>query len=162
MAREFYDDVMKAYFSGRSVYTNREVPLLDVVNQGYVYYMKGAVAMYTLRERLGADAVNGALRRFRDAYSGPNAPAPTSRALYAELRAAALLRRIEDGAVEHRTKIREIYNNQWSDLATREEVLEAVEHLQGLGWVRLVRVKPPGGGRPSEELHVHPDLREAS
>jgi hypothetical protein len=87
MARDFYDDVMKAYLSGRSVYTNREVPLLDVVDQSYVYYMKGAVAMYTMRERLGADVVNGALRRFRDQYSGPTAPPPTSRALYAELRA---------------------------------------------------------------------------
>ncbi|HEX6059560.1 MAG TPA: M1 family aminopeptidase, partial [Gemmatimonadaceae bacterium] len=87
MAREFYDFNMKAYFSGRSVYTNREVPLLDVVNQSYVYYFKGAVAMYTMRERLGADVVNGALRRFRDRYAGPAAPPPTSRALYAELRA---------------------------------------------------------------------------
>ena len=85
MAREFYDFNMKAYLSGRSVYTNREVPLLDVVNQSYVYYFKGAVAMYTLRERLGADAVNGALRRFRDKHVGPDAPPPTSRALYAEL-----------------------------------------------------------------------------
>ena len=87
MARDFYDYVMKAYLSGRSVYTNREVPLLDVVNQSYVYYMKGAVAMYTMRERLGADVVNGALRRFRDRHVGPDAPPPTSRALYAELRA---------------------------------------------------------------------------
>ena len=88
MVRDFYDYVMKTYLSGRTVYTNREVPLLDVVNQSYVYYMKGAVAMYTLRERLGADAVNGALRRFHDKYAGANAPPPTSRALYAELKAA--------------------------------------------------------------------------
>ncbi|MGZ8379643.1 MAG: ABC transporter permease/M1 family aminopeptidase, partial [Gemmatirosa sp.] len=87
MARDFYDYVMKAYLSGRSVYTNREVPLLDVVDQSYVYYMKGAVAMYTMRERLGADVVNGALRRFREAYAGADAPPPTSRALYAELQA---------------------------------------------------------------------------
>ena len=52
-----------------------------------MYYFKGAVAMYTLRERLGADAVNGALRRFREKYAGPDAPPPTSRALYAELQA---------------------------------------------------------------------------
>jgi len=87
MAREFYDFNMDKYFEGRSVYTNREVPLLDVVNQSNVYYFKGGVAMYTLRERLGADVLNGALRRFRDKYAGPNAPPPTSRALYAELRA---------------------------------------------------------------------------
>jgi hypothetical protein len=88
MAREFYDFNMKGYLSSRTVYTNREVPLLDVVNHAYLHYFKGAVAMYTLRERLGADAVNGALRRFREKHGGPNAPAPTSRTLYAELRAA--------------------------------------------------------------------------
>jgi ABC-2 type transport system permease protein len=89
MARDFYDYNMKAYLSGRSVYTNREVPLLDVVNHPYLHYFKGAVVMYTLRERLGADVVNGALRRFRETHGGPDAPPPTSRALYAELRAAA-------------------------------------------------------------------------
>jgi ABC-2 type transport system permease protein len=87
MARGFYDYNMDKYFEFRSLYTNREVPLLDVVNQNYVYYFKGAVAMYTLRERLGADVVNGALRRFRDQYAGTAAPPPTSRALYAELTA---------------------------------------------------------------------------
>jgi hypothetical protein len=43
--------------------------------------------MYTLRERLGADAVNAALRRFREKFAGADAPPPTSRALYAELQA---------------------------------------------------------------------------
>ena len=87
MAREFYDFCMSTYLSNRGVYTNREVPLLDVVDQAYVYYFKGAVAMYTLRERVGAVAVNGALRRFREKYTGPSSPPPTSRALYTELQA---------------------------------------------------------------------------
>jgi len=87
MARRFYDYNMNAYLSGRGVYANREAPLLDVERQSYVYYAKGAVAMYALRERLGAEAVNGALRRFREQYAGPHAPPPTSRALYAELQA---------------------------------------------------------------------------
>jgi ABC-2 type transport system permease protein len=43
--------------------------------------------MYTLRDWLGADVVNGALRRFRDKYAGPAAPPPTSHAVYAELKA---------------------------------------------------------------------------
>ena len=87
LARRFYDYNMNQYLTGRTVYTNREVPLLDVVNQSYVYYFKGAVAMYTMRERLGADVVNGALRRFREKFAGADAPPPTSRALYAELQA---------------------------------------------------------------------------
>ena len=89
MAHEFYDYNMGMYLSGRTVFTNREAPLLDVKGQQYVHYFKGAVVMYTLRERLGADAVNGALRRFRERYAGPDAPPATSRALYAELRAVA-------------------------------------------------------------------------
>ena len=88
MAREFYDYNMSKYFEGRSVYTSRDAPLLDVVSNPSVHYFKGAVAMYTMRERLGERVVNGALRRFRDKYAGPAAPPPTSRALYAELRAA--------------------------------------------------------------------------
>ncbi|HZF68011.1 MAG TPA: M1 family aminopeptidase, partial [Gemmatirosa sp.] len=85
MARRFYDYNMNEYLRGRSVFTNREAPLLDVERQSYVYYLKGAVAMYTLRERLGAAALNGALRRFRERYAGPDAPPATSRALYGEL-----------------------------------------------------------------------------
>jgi hypothetical protein len=85
MARRFYDYNMDEYLRGRSVYTNREVPLLDVVKQPYLHYFKGGVAMYTLRERLGAEAVNGALRRFREKFAGLDAPPATSRALYAEL-----------------------------------------------------------------------------
>lgn len=87
MARRFYDYNLNEYFRRRSVYTNREVPLLDVVNQNYVYYFKGAAAMYTLRERLGAAAVNGALRKFREQYAGVDAPPATARALYGELQA---------------------------------------------------------------------------
>jgi ABC-type transport system involved in multi-copper enzyme maturation permease subunit len=87
MAREFYDYNMNGYLTGRTVFTNREAPLLDVYGQAYVHYFKGAVAMYTLRERLGAGVVNGALRRFREKYAGVDAPPATSRALYAELEA---------------------------------------------------------------------------
>jgi ABC-type transport system involved in multi-copper enzyme maturation permease subunit len=87
MARRFYDYNMTEYLRGRRVYTNREAPLLDVVSQRYVFYFKGAVAMYTLRERLGAETVNGALRQFREKFAGTDAPPPTSQALYAELQA---------------------------------------------------------------------------
>jgi ABC-type transport system involved in multi-copper enzyme maturation permease subunit len=105
MAREFYDYNMGMYLSGRTVFTNREAPLLDVKGQQYVHYFKGAVVMYTLRERLGADAVNGALRRFRERYTGPDAPPATSRALYAELRAVTpdSLRPLLSDLVEHIT-----------------------------------------------------------
>jgi ABC-type transport system involved in multi-copper enzyme maturation permease subunit len=86
-ARKFYDFEMDNYLTNRRVYTNREVPLLDVTDQRYLYYHKGAVAMYTLRERIGADAVNTALQRYLRKYRDAGPPYPTSRDLYAELQA---------------------------------------------------------------------------
>jgi ABC-2 type transport system permease protein len=86
-ARRFYDYEMDFYLRGRRVFSNREVPLLEVERQAYLYYHKGAVAMYTLREHLGEEAVNTALRRFLEKHRAGVPPYPTSRDLYAELRA---------------------------------------------------------------------------
>jgi aminopeptidase N len=85
--RRFYDYEMDRYLTGRRVFTNREVPLLQVEGQGYLYYHKGAVAMYTLREHIGEAAVNTALRRYLQKHRPGVPPYPTSLDLYAELRA---------------------------------------------------------------------------
>jgi ABC-type transport system involved in multi-copper enzyme maturation permease subunit len=86
VARRVYDFQMERYLTGR-VTQSREVPLLDVEDQPYIAYRKGAVAMYTLRERIGEERVNSALRRFADRFRDAAPPYPTSRELYAELRA---------------------------------------------------------------------------
>jgi hypothetical protein len=49
--------------------------------------MKGAVAMYTLREQIGAERVNLALRRFLEKHRCMAPPFPTSLDLYVELEA---------------------------------------------------------------------------
>jgi ABC-type transport system involved in multi-copper enzyme maturation permease subunit len=85
-ARRVYDYQMNRYLQGRGD-AGRDVPLLEVDDLPHVSYGKGAVAMYTLREQIGADAVNGALRRFLEKYRGSGPPYPTSLDLYAELRA---------------------------------------------------------------------------
>jgi Protein of unknown function (DUF3987) len=77
------------------------------------------------------------------------------------LAADALLEKIQDGAIAHRTKLRLIVDKGWEGLSTTEKVREAVSVLEAHGWVRLVKIKPPTG-RPSEELFVHPDLRGGS
>ena len=86
--RRVYDFQMNRYLRNRGE-TGKDVPLLEVEDHRHVSYGKGAVAMYTLREHIGAEAVNGALRRFLEKYrrthGGP--PYPTSLDLYAELRA---------------------------------------------------------------------------
>ncbi|HLL83759.1 MAG TPA: M1 family aminopeptidase, partial [Longimicrobium sp.] len=85
--RRFYAYELEHYLQSRRVFTNREVPLLDVENQSYLYYHKGAVAMYTLRDHIGEARVNAALRGFLQKHRAGVPPYPTSRDLYAELRA---------------------------------------------------------------------------
>ncbi|MEI7987391.1 MAG: M1 family aminopeptidase [Chloroflexota bacterium] len=70
--RNFLQFEMKQYTAGRL--TGRDVPLAKVTggNDSYIYYNKGAVVMYTLRDYLGAEALDGSLHRFFDEYkSGP-------------------------------------------------------------------------------------------
>ena len=85
-ARRVYDYQMNRYLQQRGE-TGKDVPLLEVDDHPHVSYGKGAVALYTLREHIGAEAVNGALRRFLEKYRGSGPPYPTSLDLYAELRA---------------------------------------------------------------------------
>lgn len=85
-ARRVYDYQMDRYLQRRGE-TGRDVPLLEVDDHPHVSYGKGAVAMYTLREHIGVEPVNAALRRFLEKYRGSGPPYPTSLDLYAELRA---------------------------------------------------------------------------
>lgn len=85
-AQRVYDYQMNRYLQQRGE-TGKDVPLLEVDDHPHVSYGKGAVALYTLREHIGAEAVNGALRRFLEKYRGSGPPYPTSLDLYAELRA---------------------------------------------------------------------------
>ena len=86
-ARRVYDFQMDRYLRTRGE-TGKDVPLLAVDDERHVSYAKGAVALYTLREHIGAEAVNGALRRFLETYGRGGPPYPTSLDLYRELRAA--------------------------------------------------------------------------
>jgi aminopeptidase N len=55
-----------------------ELPLVRVENQGYVHYRKGTLVMYWLKEMVGEDAVNRALRRLVAQYAFKAAPYPSS------------------------------------------------------------------------------------
>ncbi len=86
-ARRFYDFHMDYYLRGRGNATTPEVPLLEMEGGNYLYYFKGGLALYALREQIGEPRVNAALRRYLDRFRNAPAPYPTSRDLYAELRA---------------------------------------------------------------------------
>lgn len=64
------------------------VPLLRADDQ-FLAYRKGPFAMYALREYVGADRVNGVLRRLLDRHRSGQPPLPTPLDLYRELQAVA-------------------------------------------------------------------------
>jgi ABC-type transport system involved in multi-copper enzyme maturation permease subunit len=59
------------YLSGRAADEKAEVPLTRVTDQPYLYYGKGAIVMNALKELLGEETLNRALRSFVAARSGP-------------------------------------------------------------------------------------------
>jgi hypothetical protein len=77
---------MDTYFTERGSATD-EVPLLEAEDRAYITHGKGLVAMYLLREHIGEDAVNTALRRFIDKHRAGAPPYPTAMDVIAELRA---------------------------------------------------------------------------
>jgi hypothetical protein len=77
---------MRQYLQSRS--QGSDVPLAEARNQQHVFYRKGAVVMYALREALGAEALDGALGQFFAKYrNGP--PFPLAADLMDAVRAAA-------------------------------------------------------------------------
>jgi hypothetical protein len=77
-----------------------------------------------------------------------------------ERRAEQLLNKILKGEIKPGANVRGIYRKQWSGLTSHESVVEALEILEGHGWIRIAKLNPSGRGRPTEVLRVHPDLRD--
>jgi ABC-2 type transport system permease protein len=87
MMRKFLKYEMDNYLRSRGRERVKERPLLTVeANQGYIHYRKGSVVMYYLREMIGEEAVNRALRKVIQQYAYAPAPYPTSYALVDALR----------------------------------------------------------------------------
>jgi len=87
LMRKFLMREMDNYLRSRGQERLKERPLLTVESeQGYIHYAKGGVVLYYMKEMIGEDAVNRALRNviLRYAYASP--PYPTSYALVDALR----------------------------------------------------------------------------
>ena len=77
--RKFLEYEMDNYLKNRGREALKERPLLTVeANQGYVHYRKGSVVMYYLKERIGEEAVNRALRKMIAQFAYAQPPYPTS------------------------------------------------------------------------------------
>jgi len=85
--RKFMQYEMDNYLRSRGTELLKERPLLRVEStQGYIHYRKGSVVMYYLREMIGEEAVNRALRKVLSQYGYKQPPYPTSYALMDALR----------------------------------------------------------------------------
>ena len=87
MMRKFLLYEMDQYLRARGQELLKERPLLTVESQqGYIHYAKGGVVLYYMKEMIGEDAVNRALRKLIHQYAYAPPPYPTSYALVDALR----------------------------------------------------------------------------
>lgn len=87
--RRFLKSELDRYLRSRGGEILEEVPLERVENQPYIYYQKGSLAMYLLKDEIGEAAVNRALQGFLTQYAFKGPPYATSRDLIRYLRAEA-------------------------------------------------------------------------
>ncbi len=71
--RRFLAHELNGYLAGRGGELIAEQPLRLVENQPYIHYRKGSLAMYALRDSIGEENVNAALREIiaRWGFQGP-------------------------------------------------------------------------------------------
>ncbi len=87
MMRKFLQYEMDRYLRSRGTEMLKERPLISVESgQGYIHYRKGSVVMYYLKEMIGEEAINRALRKLIAKYAYAPAPYPTSHDLVDALR----------------------------------------------------------------------------
>lgn len=91
--RKFLKFELDSYLSERNGETEAEVPLIRAEGQEYIHYRKGSVIMYALKDYLGEDTVNRALRRFLKGHAFSSSPYPTA--------ADLLLYMKEEAGAEH-------------------------------------------------------------
>lgn len=87
--RKFLKDELDQYLRSRGGEAVEELPLERVEDQPYIHYHKGAVVMYWLKELVGEDAVDGALRMLLAKYAFKPAPYPSTTDFLAFLRQQA-------------------------------------------------------------------------
>lgn len=76
---------MDQYLAGRSKEQRKENPLVSVGDQSYIYYNKAALAFYLLQDFIGEEAVNSALRSFKDEWSDTTQAQPDSKNLLGKI-----------------------------------------------------------------------------
>jgi ABC-2 type transport system permease protein len=76
--KKFLKYEMDGYLSGRGLEFEAERPLIKTEGQAYIHYQKASVVMYYLKEMIGENKVNLALRSLIDTFAYKHPPYLTS------------------------------------------------------------------------------------
>lgn len=87
--RRFLRYELDRYLSSRGSEKIEELPLVRVENQQYIHYRKGSLVFYRLRDEIGEEALNRALKRFLQDKGYQESPFTTSAELLGYIRAEA-------------------------------------------------------------------------
>jgi len=87
--RKFLKNELDQYLRARGTEMKNEMPMARVENQPYIHYQKGSLAMYWLKEVVGEEVVNQALRDMLSEFAFKAAPYPSSTDFLEYLRARA-------------------------------------------------------------------------
>jgi hypothetical protein len=101
--RKFLKFELDQYLRSRGGELIEELPLERVENQPYIHYQKGSLVMYLLKDIVGEEAVNRALRALLGEFAFKASPYPTSRDLLRHVRAEA--------GPEHQQLITDLFEN---------------------------------------------------
>ncbi|CAH0177128.1 hypothetical protein SRABI118_01140 [Massilia sp. Bi118] len=87
--RRFLRYELDRYLSSRGSEAIEELPLVRVENQQYIHYRKGSLVFYRLRDEIGEEALNRALKRFLQDKGYQESPFTTSAELVSYIRQEA-------------------------------------------------------------------------
>jgi ABC-2 type transport system permease protein len=87
--RRFLKYELDRYLRSRGGEVLEELPLVRVENQPYIHYQKGALALWWLKEVVGAPTINRALSAFVREFAFKSAPYPNSLDLLRHIRREA-------------------------------------------------------------------------
>jgi hypothetical protein len=117
--KRFLEYELDRYLGDRGGELIDELPLFLVENQQYIHYRKGSVVLYALKDYIGEENLNRALKNFIQDYAFKGAPYPTTRHLIAYIR--------DNAAEEHQSHITDLLERiVLFDLKAKDPEIEAL------------------------------------
>ena len=83
---KFLKDALSKYLIGRATEKKKELPIMLAENQQYIHYNKGCLLMYALKDYIGEDSVNSALKRYIKKVGFQSAPYTTAKEFVANMK----------------------------------------------------------------------------